>query len=166
MNIELAPDERALRSELASDRFVREIGFRWGIPCLDGVVVIIPVFARGVAGSPDKYFVRIDCQNYPAKAPTATFWSVEQNAQLANELRPWGTGQVALVFRTDWAHECPPGGAFYHPCDRRALDSHADWPNTCPRACWSPDKGLTHFLNEIYRLLNSESYTGVRGAAA
>lgn len=165
MNAELRPDERALRTELSSVRYTREVGCRWGIACMDGTKLTLPVFAKQIEGSPDRYVLRIDCENYPAKAPTATFWDVTTDAQLSNALRPWGSGKVALVFRTDWpdgAH----GSAFYHPCDRKALDTHADWPNTCPKSCWSPDKGLTHYLNEIYALLHSEIYTGVRGTAA
>ena len=160
MSEEMLPDERALRAELCSARFVREIDFRWGDPTVTGSTAVVAIRARDIDGQPREYHVKFDCAGYPQKAPTATFWDIQTNSQLTQDKRPWGTGHLNLVFRFDWE----AGSAFYHPCDRKALDTHSDWPTKCPSACWTPDKGLTHYVNEIYTLLNSELYQGTFGS--
>lgn len=95
-----------------------------------------------------------------------TFWDMEADEPLATDRRPWGEGEVGLVFRMDWPEPKygGHGAAFYSPVDWVALETHTDWATNHPVTAWSPNKGITHYLYEISRLLHSTEYTGPRGA--
>lgn len=158
----MKPDERTLRDDLEAVPFQSQIGLRWGEPKIDWPYVYIWLKARATPSGIEGYWLRIDCTGYPQRAPTATFWDMENNAQLENKKRPWGKEEVALAFRTDWEN----GKAFYLPCDRVALESHGDWPQKHPGRIWKSEKGVIFYLDEISRLLDSEDYTGPLGASA
>lgn len=88
---------------------------------------------------------------------------MDADKQLDRSRRPWGVGEVALVFRMDWPSEPEYGGhgaALYSPMDRVGLKTHQNWATECPNTAWSDDKGIYHYLNEVSRLLNSAEYTG------
>jgi hypothetical protein len=78
---------------------------------------------------------------------------------LALEKRPKGRpgSRFAKVFRTDWEG----GRAFYHPYDRAAANSHADWPSTQPHLVWNANHTIVDYLAEFHALLNSGDYLGV-----
>jgi hypothetical protein len=169
MDFEITPDERALRADFADAPFQSQLGRLWGTPRICWPYVFLWIKSRSIAGSSiERYWVRLDCTKYPEWAPTGTFWDMDADCQLANERRPWGTGEVALVFRTDWPDDKNGGhgSAFYTPTDRVALNTHSDWPGKYPATEWAPEKGICHYLNEIARLLDSAEYTGPRGSAA
>lgn len=160
----MKPDERTLRADLNSVPFQSQINLRWGEPKVDWPFVYVWVKARPTESGVDHYWLRLDCSDYPQRAPTATFWDMEVNLKLEDAKRPWGIGEVGLAFRTDWPGDPPgSGGAFYLPCDRIALEGHADWPEKHSRRIWKPEKGVIYYLDEVTRLLDSQEYTGPRG---
>ncbi len=165
MSTMLEPAERAFLAHLEDGPF--RIGMaegRWGLadPSLlpDGLVWPISVLWVAAAPrekSPNRFYLRLDCNNYPVDAPTGTFWDLVTKDILAIHKRPKGTGRVQLVFRTDWEG----GRAFYHPYDRVAAASHRDWATQHPQRVWNRDKTIFDYLSEIYGLLNSNEYTGI-----
>lgn len=163
----MTPDERALRAELSAPPFASQVDVLWGHPLLRWPFMFIRLTAREIQGSPiTGYWVRINCAGFPAPGPTGTFWDMDLDMRLSADRRPWGEGEVALVFRMDWPDEKygGHGAAFYTPADRVALDTHQGWDTQFPAAAWTPDKGIAHYLHEISRLLHSTEYTGPRGS--
>ena len=65
--------------------------------------------------------------------------------------------RFAKVFRTDWEG----GRAFYHPYDRVAANSHADWSSAQPHLVWNANHTIVDYLAEFHALLNSGDYLGV-----
>jgi hypothetical protein len=110
--------------------------------------------------SPEKFYLCLDCQNYPIEAPTGTFWDQETKTVLDIRKRPKGKNRVAMVFRTDWEE----GRAFYHPYDRVAANSHADWPRAYPHLIWDRNHTIVDLLSELHPLLHSSDYLGIENA--
>jgi len=113
--------------------------------------------------SPDRYYVLVDATGYRCAAPTGTFADPQTLEQLAPQHRPKGKegSRFAKVFRTDWEN----GRAFYHPFDRVAASSHADWVQTMPNKVWTPNHTIVDWLDEFCSLFQSEDYLGVHLAA-
>jgi hypothetical protein len=160
------PDQRAFEADLEDGPF--QIGVakgRWGLAgssaLPDGLVwphVILWVAAAPRKGSPDRFYIRSNFDKYPSVPPTGTFWDPSTKGILVVAKRPKGIGQVGVVFRTDWEG----GRAFYHPFDRVAAQSHADWPKNYPHLIWDPSRHtLIDFLAMIHEYLHAAEYTGV-----
>jgi hypothetical protein len=73
--------------------------------------------------------------------------------------RPKGRpdSRCAKVFRTDWDGAV----AFYHPYDRHAAKSHAEWITAQPHLVWTNKHTIVDFLEEFRSLLHSGDYIGV-----
>ena len=164
MAFDISPDERALREEFVAAPFLSQVGVRWGSPRIDWPHDYLWVRCRSIEGCPvERYWMRLNCSQFPGSAPTGTFWDMDADKQLERARRPWGTGEVALVFRMDWPTEAEyegPGSALYSPIDRVGLKTHSNWAAECPNTAWSDEKGIVHYLNEVHRLLDSAEYTG------
>jgi hypothetical protein len=159
------PSERKLRADLETVRFQQGVSRdAWNVVALEcGVSWPFVVFWIGAApreGAPDRFYVRLDLTAYPKDPPTGTFWDVAVKAVLEAPRRPFGSGQTERVFRVDWQS----GQAFYHPYDRVAANSHADWPQRYPHWVWSDRHTVTDLLEVLWDLLNSAQYEGLRGA--
>ena len=109
--------------------------------------------------SPDRYHVLLDVTGYRVDAPTGTFVDQQTLAQLETAHRPKGAegSRFAKVFRTDWEE----GRAFYHPYDRFAASSHADWATKIPHKVWTPNHTIVDWLDEFHGLFQSGDYLGV-----
>lgn len=162
----LPPDQRTLQADLADAPFL--IGVekgQWGLaelpPHPGGLAwphLLLWVAAGPRPNAPDRFHVRLDCQGYPTVPPTGTLWDPAENQQLPPAPRPKGTGQVAMMFRTDWEN----GRAFYHPYDRVAAQGHGDWSQKYPHLVWNPaTHTLVDLLSEIHALLHTPDYHGV-----
>ncbi len=159
------PDQRAFEADIEGGAY--QIGMangQWGraepalVPAsLAWPLVIFWVAAAPRPNAPDRFYVKLDCAHYPSQAQTGNFWDPMTAGMLAGEKRPKGTGQVAMVFRTDWEG----GKAFYHPYDRVAAASHGDWAARYPRRIWSNKHTIVDLLSELHDLLHSHEYTGV-----
>lgn len=147
----MAPDEQALRQDLASPRFLAgEDRRRWQFKRLDWPHVYINVIARDAR----EYTLRLNCTGYPAMAPTGTFWDLAANHRLAFDRWPKGVDRLKLAFRADWKN----GDALYIPCDRESLIGHDGWTTQYPQLIWKPAKGITHYLEVVHELLQSHDY--------
>ena len=165
----MTPDERSLREETSEPTFQAQVGRLWGQPLFAWPYIYIWVRSRPIQDCAiDRYWLRVECTNFPERAPTGTFWDMSKDSRLENEDRPWGTGEVALVFRTDWPGDenGGHGAALYTPLDHIALSTHTDWPQKHPTTAWNNKRKFSDFLNEIARLLDSSEYTGPRGSSA
>lgn len=107
--------------------------------------------------APDRYVLRFNLEDYPDKGPTANVWDSERNARADFAKWPKGTGDVAMVFRTNWKDAV----ALYAPWDRIAMDDHADWPAKHPGMGWKRTYTIVHYLRLTHELLNSEEYRGL-----
>jgi len=147
----LAPDELSLRSDLRAARFLAgEDRGRWKLRKIVWPKVFIDVFARdGVA-----YSLRLDVSEYPATAPTGSFWDPETDKLLAFARWPQGGERIRLAFRTDWKD----GTALYIPCDRLSIVGHDGWLTQYPQLLWDPRKGITKYLEVVQDLLHSKDY--------
>ena len=157
----LKPDQRLLQADIDDAPF--QIGVaegRWGLVEDTGLqwpMVVFWVAAAPQAGAPDRFYVRLDCANYPVDPPTGTFWDPGTRSDLDHSKRPKGRERVAMVFRTDWEN----GRAFYHPYDRVASKSHPNWRTEHPHHAWGDRHTIVDFLSEIHALLQLREYTGV-----
>lgn len=167
----LKPDEAALRTDLQSVAFrAGEAEERWGVqesPETQWPFVVFWVAAPPRASSPTRFFLRLDLAGYPAQAPTGRFWEPEMNAPLVLPEYPKGTGDTGRVFRTDWPSVNPatgdsPGSALYHPFDRRPASDHGNWKTERPHQQWNSRRTVVDYLEMVYGLLNSPTYTGTR----
>ena len=84
--------------------------------------------------------------------------AADQGQPLPFDRWPAGKSRVPAVFRTDWKD----GTCLYLPCDRVSAQGHGDWRTQHPSLLWSPERGITLYLGELYALLNSSDYTGAR----
>ena len=122
------PDKRALDADLEDAPFRIGVanGF-WGLTDAEfqpgWPYAVFWVASAPRPNAPDRFYVRLDCQGYPGQAPTGTFYDPKAEDALAVDRRPKGRERVGKVFRTDWEN----GRAFYHPYDRVAASSHANW---------------------------------------
>ncbi|BDI34121.1 hypothetical protein CCAX7_61720 [Capsulimonas corticalis] len=161
----MTPDERALTADLARPPFQSQIDRRWGGAKIAWPYLYLWIRARHTPSEIEHYWMRIDCSGYPQKAPTGTFWDMEHDVQLDNARRPWGVGEVAHIFRTDWPgpDRGSQGSALYSPVDRVAIETHGDWPTTHAATLWKPTREIVYYLDEVARHLDSPEYTGPRG---
>ena len=147
----MAPDEKALRGDLESGRFLAgEARMRWRLVSVDWPSAQIAV------ASPDghEYVLHFDCSGYPQSPPTARLWDSSTNAPLDVAFWPKGGGRIAAVFRSDWKS----GVALYLPCDRTAIEGHDNWRAEHPSKIWSPSKGITQYVEIVHELLQSRDY--------
>jgi hypothetical protein len=159
------PDQRAFLTDTENGTF--RIGVAEGIwgfadksllpPDLSWPRVVLWVAAEARNNSPDRFYICLDCQNYPMEPPTGNFWDIETKGPLVPAKRPKGKGNVAKVFRTDWEQ----GRAFYHPYDRFASNSHSNWKQKYPHLIWGRKHTIVDLLDVIHHLLNCSDYTGV-----
>jgi hypothetical protein len=155
------PDERVFRAHLASGPFQSGVDRgRWHFVSLNWPHAVMNVAAAPRESAPSEYGFRFTVDNYPTTAPSARLWDVAANQPLAHARRPWGTGRVALAFRTDWKGDT----CLYLPCDREALPGHDTWRSQHPGLIWTPSSDITLYLWVLHDLLRSRDYTGVRGA--
>jgi hypothetical protein len=131
----------------------------WGLETDAGVewpYVVLWVAAPQRPNRPDRYHFRFYLQDYPAKGPTSMLWDPVQKTKLEPAKRPKGTGDVAIVFRTDWN----AGDMLYAPWDRLAYDAHGDWPPKYAALAWKPTRTIVHYLRLTKALFDSEEYLG------
>ena len=159
------PDERAFQRDLEDTPFrIGAVEGHWGLPDASLVpdgqrwpIVFLWVAAAPGKNSPDRYYFRLDCRNYPIESPTGTLCDPQTQEVLALDKRPKGRDRVAAVFRTDWEG----GRALYHPYDRVAAATHPDWNTRYPHLVWSRRRSIVALLSELHALLNSSDYLGV-----
>lgn len=153
----LAPDERALATDLASARF-RDGADRsfWRLVSLDWPHALIAVSAAPRSDSPTEFLLKIECSGYPAHAPTGCPWDADTNGILAPGKRPKGE-RAARVFRDDWED----GRALYAPWDRVGLNGHGEWPMKYARSMWHSGRDISFYLQNVHDLLNDDDYLGV-----
>lgn len=147
----MAPDEKALRADLESGRFLAgEARERWRLLAVEWPGLQIGVTAR----DGQEFVLRFDCSGYPQNPPTAGLWSPERNAPLETSLWPRGGERIAAVFNPNWKS----GIALYLPCDRTAIEGHDNWRNEHPAKIWNPAKGITQYVEIVHELLQSRDY--------
>lgn len=165
------PDEALLRSDVQSAAFrIGEVEGRWGLEQPPGIIWPYAVFwvaAPDRPESPRRFSLRLDLSGYSAQGPTGRFWNTHTDSPLALVDYPKGRGDTAKVFRTDWppanaATGDKPGCALYHPFDRRALRDHPQWKTAHPYQQWHSQRTVIDYLELVYDLLNSPTYTGIR----
>lgn len=127
----------------------------WGIYQINWPVAIIWIKAKEIDGRPDRYHFRFELSGYPVQAPTACPWDIATNASLTPSLWPKGDGIVKQVFAPHWN-----SGALYAPCDRIAIQGHDNWKTVHKSLYWRSDFTIVKYLEFIYRILNSDHYTG------
>jgi hypothetical protein len=118
--------------------------------------MVVWIAAAPRPDAPERFFVRLDCQNYPLDPPTGNFWDPSDNCPLPFASRPKGGGK-AFSFRVDWEG----GRAFYHPYDRVAAKSHPDWVQKHAHLVWDRNHTISDLLEQIYDILHCPDYTGV-----
>ncbi len=162
----LPPDQRRFDADLREAPFLAGVADgRWDVADrsvasgLDWPLVLLSVTAAPRDASPDRFYLLLDCQGYPAEGPTGAFWDPNKRAPLPSAAWPKGKGQgqVAAVFRPDWEG----GRAIYHPFDRLTASKHADWPSKYPRLLWGGSRTIVDYLGMVHGLLNSNDYRGV-----
>jgi hypothetical protein len=161
------PDQRLFEADLASAEFrAGALKGHWGLPGTEVLpeqpewpLRILWAAAALRAGTPDRYYLRLDLADYRTVPPTGTFWDLTTGAMLETEKRPKGrpNSRFAKVFRMDWKD----GQAFYHPYDRVAVEGHNKWPTEQPSLIWDVNHMIVDYLEEIYSLLNSGDYIGL-----
>ena len=153
------PDERSFQADIVSAPFI--IGAanrRWGVaePSCLPVGFSWPRTILWVASihekNDGKFFFNFDCANYPIDAVTGTLWDPTTQNELSYDKWPRLNGRGELVFRIEsWQHE---HHALYHPYDRKAAASHAQWKEQCPHLVWDRDHTIVDYLEELHTLLN------------
>lgn len=147
----MAPDEQSLRADLASARFLSgEDRNRWQLKKLEWPFAYINVIARDRR----EYTLRLDCSGFPTTPPTATFWDMPTNSKLNFDKWPQGGERLQLAFKPGWKN----GDALYIPCDRESIVGHDCWFAQYPQLIWKPAKGISHYLEVVYDLLQSRDY--------
>lgn len=141
---------RRLRAHLAGTAV--QIGVargQWQIGELDYPYLMVRVSASAQTCAHGYVDLRIEISGYPNLGITACPWSAEENLPLPAGQRPTA-GRAGTVFRTDWEN----GHALYHPCDRVAVGSHADWTREHVDELWDAEQGIAKFLRLIHTTLN------------
>ncbi|KWT98604.1 MULTISPECIES: hypothetical protein [unclassified Variovorax] len=147
----MAPDEKALRADLVSARFLSgEDRGRWKFEKLEWPHLFVTVNARDGRA----FTLRLHCGGFPGQGPTGTFWDMASGARLAFARWPVGGERISLAFKPGWKD----GNALYIPCDRESFEGHTDWPAKYPQLIWKPAKGITHYLEVVHDLLQSRDY--------
>ena len=157
------PGSRRLRADLADVPFL--IGAdegRWGLvgdPADAWPDVTFWVAAAGRPASPERFGLRLNFEDYPARGPSGCFWDVDAGTWLPPTDWPKGSGRVAEILRRDWAIDRRKR-ALYHPLDGVTLSTHGGWQQTHAADVWRRDRDVSHYLDMVHRLLNSNDYTG------
>jgi hypothetical protein len=157
----VGPDEQVFRIHLESGPFQSGMDRqRWRLLSIDWPYVLIGISATTSTGEPSEYILRFECSNYPNTAPTAQLWDPDRGAPLDYSRWPTGRSRVPLAFNPNWKN----GQCLYLPCDRLSFEGHDGWRIQHPSMIWSPARDITLYLRIVYDLLNSNDYTGPRGA--
>src|SRR4051812_12937026 len=152
----MAPDERSLRADLASARFLAgEDRGRWIYRDLQWPHLFVDV----VAPDGRRFTLRLHCAGFPATAPTGSFWDMTANSLLPFAQWPTGGERISLAFKPGWKN----GTALYIPCDRESIAGHDQWPAQYPQLIWNPAKGIAHYLGVVHDLLQSRDYAYAAG---
>jgi hypothetical protein len=155
------PDEKVFRAHLEQGLFQSGVDRgRWQLVSVNWPYSIITVSAAERATAPSEYAFRFELGNYPTAAPTAQPWNDSSNIPLERQRWPGGRGRIQYAFNPDWKS----GSCLYLPCDRHAIEGHDPWRAQHPEMIWDPKGDITQYLKIIHDLLNSEDYTGIRGA--
>ncbi|HTQ40236.1 MAG TPA: hypothetical protein VMJ32_14510 [Pirellulales bacterium] len=149
----MTPDERAMRADLKSARFM--IGSnegRWGVcepsllpPDLIWPDIVLWVTANGNGLAP-KYYFKWNCEKYPIDALTGNLWDPETKNWLSMDKRPQIAGRGEKVFVNPTS--------LYHPYDRVAANSHGQWKTELQRLVWDRNHSIVDLLEELHLLLN------------
>lgn len=153
-------DEECFREHLVSFDFREgaELG-KWGLHEDETVRwphAVIWVAAAPRGENPLRYYLFFNLDHYPMTGPTAYVWDCEKQAKLELAKWPKGTGNVQMVFRTNWNDAV----ALYAPWDRLAADGHPEWPGKHPGLLWTPKHTIVNYLRPTHELLNSDEYHG------
>lgn len=156
----LSLDEECFREHLASYAFREgaDLG-KWGLHEDEAVRwphMVIWVTAAPRGEGPTRYYLFFNLEHYPKTGPTAYLWNQETKSKLDLAKWPKGTGNVKMVFRTDWNNAV----ALYCPWDRLAAASHGEWPPKHAGLLWTPKHTIVNYLSPTYELLNSDEYEG------
>ncbi|MCG3146068.1 MAG: hypothetical protein HONDAALG_03900 [Gammaproteobacteria bacterium] len=155
------PDERVFCAHLEQGPFQSGVDRgRWRLVSVNWPYSVIAVKAAERTNAPPEYAFRFELGNYPAAAPTARPWNEDSDTPLERQRWPGGRGRLQYAFNPDWKG----GSGLYLPCDRHAIEGHDPWRAQHPEMIWDPRGDITQYLRIIHDLLNSEDYTGVRGA--
>jgi hypothetical protein len=156
----MAPDEKALRADLAKAVFRAGVaGGRWRLLDIAWPHVFVAVTAKDAR----EYVLRFNATGFPATPPTAGPWDVKTNAMLAFDLWPRSKGgRLGAVFNPKWK----AGTALYLPCDRESIAGHDHWRAQMPAKIWRPAAGLVQYLELVHELLHCRDYLPPARAAA
>jgi len=147
----MKPDERALRTDLQSARFLSgEDRGRWQFRELQPPFLFVNVSAKDNRN----YTLRLDCSGYPANPPTGTFWDMATGCRLSFDKWPTGGERIQLAFKQSWKG----GDALYIPCDRESITGHDAWVSQYPQMIWNPARGIPMYLEIVHDLLQSRDY--------
>ncbi len=162
MSTSMTPDELVFRDHLCGGVFRSgETRGRWRLISVEWPKAVIAVRAAPRESAPNEYAFLFDPTGYPNQAPTCRLWDADRGVPLPQTDWPAGTpgSRLAHAFNPSWRQN-----AVYLPCDRVALEGHNGWRTQHPSLMWSPSKDITFFLGTLHDLLDSEGYTGRRGA--
>ena len=160
MNVVKPPDQLLLERDLAASEFrCGEIEGCWRHIVTNWPNVVIAVSTALRPNGPSECGSRFECTGYRQSAPTAQPWDLVSNTALSANRWPTGRSIVPSVFRPQWKD----GTCLYLPCDRLAIEGHANWQHEHPTRLWNPARGIVCYLEQLYDLLNSNDYTGVVG---
>lgn len=161
MTVVLPPDRLLLDVDLAAPAFrCGEIEGRWRLVSTQWPHTIIAVSAPPRPSAPDSFAFRFECAGYRQSPVTAQPWDTNANSPLPHQRWPTGRSIVASVFRPEFKS----GHCLYLPCDRMALEGHANWANEHPSRLWQPARGIICYLEQLHDLFNQSDYSGLRGA--
>lgn len=161
MNAVAPPDQLLLECDIAAPGFrCGEIESRWRHIATSWPHVVIAVSAAPRANAPTEYGFRFECTGYRQSASTAQPWDLLSRTALASNRWPTGRSIVPSVFRPQWKG----GSCLYLPCDRMAIEGHANWHHEHPGRIWNPSRGIVCYLEQLHDLLNSNDYAGAGGA--
>lgn len=147
----MQPDERALRADLESARFLSGEGKgRWQLINLQWPYLFVNVRAKDGRN----FTLRLDSSGYPATPPTGTFWDTVTGCRLPFDKWPAGGERIQLAFKPGWKD----GNALYIPCDRESIAGHDAWVSQYPQMIWNPPRGITMYLEIVHNLLQSRDY--------
>jgi len=161
VNAPASPDLLLLEGDLAAPEFrCGEIEGRWRHISTTWPYSVIAVTAASRPNAPAEYGFRFECAGYRQVPPTAQPWDLALDAALAVGSWPTGRSIVPSVFRPQWKS----GTCLYLPCDRMAIEGHANWQHEHPGRIWNALRGIVCYLEQLHDLLNSNDYTGTGGA--
>jgi hypothetical protein len=147
----------AIVSDLVDARFLAGVDAgRWRLVQAQFPNFDIAVAAAPRSTSPTEYCLRFDCTGYPADAPTARPWDMNEDQGLDPGAWPTG-GRASAIFNPDWRRD-----ALYLPLDRLAQAGHEGWRDAHPDRWWGPHSTIVDYLEEISDVLNARAYSGTR----